>query len=287
MKFHQAERLLKETFDEVKGRHSATGHAYIKTHWMRYAHLVWRLPDLSSGNRVLEIGASILSNLIRRRFGCEMHTVYHELEREWPARFMDDGIPCYPVELIRDRLPVGDGTFDCILFNEVMEHLPLKPDFVMRQMFAKLKPQGALLFSAPNFATSEKRLALLTGKNPQDPMDENHVYYAHHREPVMGECIDVIRRCGGIIKRAEWNDCDVAPGWFSELWHCLRNIRHGKLHGIFHQLIPSMRSYIIIQATRNNDFIFPKDVVPPLAKSGEFIGKVGGESAVQEIFFKP
>lgn len=275
MKFHQAAKLLKTTFDEVNDQHSAIGHEYIKTHWMRYAHLVWRLPELAPRHRVLEIGASILSSLIRRRMGCEMHTVYHELEREWPERFRNDGIIGYPADLVRDLLPGEDGSFDCVLFNEVMEHLPLKPDFVVKQIIQKLKPEGVLLFSLPNFATSEKRLALLLGKNPQDMMDETYVYYAHHREPVMGECVDLINTCGGRVKKAEWCDCDVAPGFLSELWHVLRHLRHGKLHRVIHQIVPSMRAYILIQATRNNAYALPKDMIPSLAKTGEFVGKSG------------
>lgn len=275
MKFRQAEQLLRKTYEEVADHHSQAGHEYIRTHWKRYAHLVWRLPVLAPENRVLEIGASILSTLVRRRFGCTVHTIYHELETEWLARFGSDGIAGYPVELMLGALPVEDGAYDCVLFNEVMEHLPLKPDFLMRQVIAKLKPQGVLLFSAPNFATSEKRLALLKGKNPQDPMDAAYVYYAHHREPVMGECLDLIRECGGIVNGAEWSDCDVAPGWSSTLWHCLRHARYGKLHRILHQLIPSTRAYIIIQASKSREFKPQQDMTPPLSKTREFFRQCG------------
>jgi 2-polyprenyl-3-methyl-5-hydroxy-6-metoxy-1,4-benzoquinol methylase len=270
VKFHQAEQILKQTFEEVRNQHAQAGHEFIRTHWKRYAHLVWRLPVLGPENRVLEIGASILSNLIRRRFGCTVHTIYHEIETEWPVRFESDGIIGYPIELIRDTLPVDDGGYDCILFNEVMEHLPLKPDFLMRQIIAKLKPQGVLLFSVPNFATSEKRIAMLKGINPQDPMDATYVYYAHHREPVMRECVDLIRQCGGIVNRAEWCDCDVAPGLPATLWHCLRHLRHGKLHRIVHQVLPSMRAYIIICATKDSGVSPQQDLDPPLSKTREF-----------------
>jgi 2-polyprenyl-3-methyl-5-hydroxy-6-metoxy-1,4-benzoquinol methylase len=157
----QAESMLTRTFTALRHQHQKVGHDFIKTHWRRYVNLIMRIPLINEHSTVLEIGASILSNVIKREFKASVHTIYHELEPEWPARFAVEGITCYPCEMMRDPLPVADSSFDVILFDEVMEHFPLRPEFVLRQIIGKLKPEGRLIFSVPNFATSEKRLDLL------------------------------------------------------------------------------------------------------------------------------
>lgn len=274
MRFKQAELLLTQTFEKLKDQHPVAGQEYIQTHWFRYVHIIRRLPELKPGQRVLEIGASILSNVIRRNFGCEVHAVYHELEPEWPRRYGPDGITCHPAELMRDPLPVRKDYFDCILLNEVIEHFPLAPDFFMSQVIAALKPGGVLLLSVPNFARSEKRLALLFGRNPQDQMDGRYVYYAHHREPVMEECCSLIRRCGGKIIQGEWCDCADVQRLGALLIHGLRSLVHGNVHPLIHLFAPSTRSQIFISAGRDADAAktpFPMSA-PPLAETGEFRG---------------
>lgn len=114
-------------------------------------------------------------------------------------------------------------------------------------------------------------------------MDGTYVYYAQHREPVMGECVDLIQGCGGIVKHAEWNDCDVAPGWPATLWHCLRHARHGKAHRIVHQLVPSMRAYIIIRVVLDSAHAPLGDKTPPLFKNRGVSGK--GRRRSREAIF--
>jgi SAM-dependent methyltransferase len=48
------------------------------------------------------------------------------------------------------RIPVEDGRFDFVLFNQVMEHLP-RPEEVLRELFRTLKPGGRLLYTGPLF----------------------------------------------------------------------------------------------------------------------------------------
>lgn len=56
--------------------------------------------------------------------------------------------PTYVCDL--SSIPVEDGRFDFVLFNQVMEHVP-KPDAVLRELFRVLKAEGRLLYSGPLF----------------------------------------------------------------------------------------------------------------------------------------
>jgi SAM-dependent methyltransferase len=47
-------------------------------------------------------------------------------------------------------IPVEDGRFEAILFNQVMEHLP-EPKLAIRELYRLLKPGGRMIFTAPLF----------------------------------------------------------------------------------------------------------------------------------------
>jgi SAM-dependent methyltransferase len=47
-------------------------------------------------------------------------------------------------------IPVKDGRFEAILFNQVMEHLP-EPKLAIRELYRVLKPGGRMIFTAPLF----------------------------------------------------------------------------------------------------------------------------------------
>jgi 2-polyprenyl-3-methyl-5-hydroxy-6-metoxy-1,4-benzoquinol methylase len=268
--------MVQRTFDGVKEHHSPAGHEYIRTHWRRYVHLAMRLPALKPGTRCLEIGASIFSNLLVHEFGASVTSIHHELETEWQKRYRAEGVTSYPCELMRDELPVPDNSFDLVVFDQVLEHFPLAPDPVVRQAIAKLAENGSMLFSTPNFAVSEKRVALLLGKNPQDPMDRQFVYYAHHREPVMQECIDLVDRCGGIVFDSEWSEFDVATGLRSSVWELLRHLRHGRIHRLAHFFLPSTRAYLFLHIGRKKGSRFDSEKnLLPLSTTGEFSGRPG------------
>jgi hypothetical protein len=113
--FEQANVLLQKTFEHVRVSHPPKGHRYIRTHWTRYCNLLTRIPDCSTNTSVLEIGASLLSTLIRREWNAEVFVVHHELEPQWKPRFSTEGITSYGIDLMRDRIPVSIGLFDLIL----------------------------------------------------------------------------------------------------------------------------------------------------------------------------
>jgi SAM-dependent methyltransferase len=270
-KFIEAEKLLQKSYSEIKKYHNERGRQYIKLHWNRYVNLLSFMPPVDKTMRVLEIGASILSSHLHHTYGCPTTVIYHPLEPEWKDRFDNTGIDSFAVELMKEPLPVDNNSFELILFNEVMEHFPLHPAFFFYQLFQKLSEKGSLVFSVPNFATSEKRLQMLSGRNPQDMMDQNYIYYAHHREPVMEECCSIIKQCGGVIKLRKWLDMDENPGFLHTLKLMFFHLYRRRVHPFFHLLFPSMRKYILIIAGKDPG-IKPDDslCVPPLLRSREY-----------------
>ncbi|MFW5775325.1 MAG: class I SAM-dependent methyltransferase [Chitinivibrionales bacterium] len=274
MRYGLAESLLKKTYADTHHHHSRQGHRYITQHWHRYVTILATLPPLTDKTRVLEVGASILSVHLHKTYSCPVTVLYHELENEWQHRFDQLGITAYPLELMRDSIPVENDSFDVILFNEVMEHFPLHPRFFMLQLFRKLSPRGELLLGVPNFATSEKRLQLLLGQNPQDQMDEQFIYYAHHREPVMDECVDLVNSCGGIVVEKRWCECDGDPAPLPVFKRLLFHLYRRRIHPLLHALIPGMRRYILIHAMKDQTCNHKQHAyTPPLSQTRELARK--------------
>lgn len=66
---------------------------------------------------------------------------FEKLERDYPET-------TYVCDL--EKIPVEDGRFDFIVFNQVMEHLP-DPGAVLDELHRVLKPGGKMIYSAPLF----------------------------------------------------------------------------------------------------------------------------------------
>ena len=141
----------------------------------------------------------------------------------------------------------------------------MAPHFLLRQIFRCLKPGGQLLLCVPNFARWENRWKLFRGGNPQEPMDSRFIYYAHHYEPVMGDCLGWVRDSGGRVLEKAWVDFDPP---------------HGFLGAQLARLKPSTRSYCFVRAGRAPLADYqPEQLEPPLRRSGEFISTESSSSS--------
>lgn len=49
-----------------------------------------------------------------------------------------------------EKLPFDDGSFDAVVFNELLEHLRINPIFTLSEVLRVMKPDGILTLSTPN-----------------------------------------------------------------------------------------------------------------------------------------
>jgi SAM-dependent methyltransferase len=263
--------FLHTVWEKVKTRHpTAASQAYVASHWSRYVHLLASLPAMTPQTSVLEIGASIVSSALKH-VGARVAVAYHELEPEWANRHREEGIESVAVELLRDALPWPGNTFDVILCDQVIEHFPLAPDFLVQQMLFMLKPGGRLVISVPNFAAWEKRWALWRGHNPQEPMDRSWIYYAHHREMVMAELEALVRLNGGEVVSRLWTDFNEPMPALKKAIRALSGLPRAQVGQAGHMLFPALRDYLVVHATPAAGADYPEERrKPPMAHSPEF-----------------
>lgn len=92
--------------------------------------------------------------------------------------------------------PYPDGTFDVVLYCEIIEHLLMNPVHTLRQIHRVLKPNGRLIITTPNVARLGNVLAMIDGRGIYDPYSAHGPYGRHNREYSMGELIHLLRFTG-------------------------------------------------------------------------------------------
>jgi SAM-dependent methyltransferase len=65
-----------------------------------------------------------------------------------------------------DEFPYPDGTFDVVIFAEMIEHLAINPIWALAEIHRVLKPGGHLIVTTPNALSIERVGAVLTGRRP-------------------------------------------------------------------------------------------------------------------------
>lgn len=81
-------------------------------------------------------------------------------------------------------IPVEDGRYDAVIFNQVMEHLP-EPAAVLAELHRVLKPRGALLYTGPFF------------------YEEHEQPYDFFRYTRYGTRL-LMERAGFVVERIDW-----------------------------------------------------------------------------------
>jgi 2-polyprenyl-3-methyl-5-hydroxy-6-metoxy-1,4-benzoquinol methylase len=172
---------------------------YFETSRPRYEYTLALALEQSRG-RVLDLGCSpghLSMALVRAGF--EVQGV--DLNAEWLAKYA----PGWPERLRithtnieQDPLPFPSGSFDLVIFTEVLEHIAVTdPCVVLGEIRRVLRPGGRMLLSTPNVANLSNVVALIQGENVFWPPE---IFYGsvdrHNREYTPTELVRLIDRAG-------------------------------------------------------------------------------------------
>jgi len=116
-------------------------------------------PYMKAGSRILEIGCGagnlLLQASVRGSYPVALDLAMQSLtfvrSRLREARSGSEspgGFAC--TQAIGELLPLADGSFDCVLLSEVIEHLE-SPHVSIREASRVLRPGGRLLVTTPNY----------------------------------------------------------------------------------------------------------------------------------------
>jgi SAM-dependent methyltransferase len=184
------------SFDSLPG----TDRGYLAYHAPRFRFLLElceaTLP--AGARRVLDIGPSPFSVLLRRQLACPVDTLGLEAEER-----SADGAVHHHGDLNRpEELPEDLPEYDLIVFAEVVEHLHTAPTLVLNALRRRLAPGGVMILQTPNAASLPKRLKLLAGRNPYDLIRENAANPGHFREYTLRELRSLAERSGFQVESA-------------------------------------------------------------------------------------
>jgi SAM-dependent methyltransferase len=199
--------------------------------------------------RILNVGAApFIFEAACRRAGLKAEIVSLDLA---PERFhsLQDVLGVRGVKLDIEAAPKEDvaalGTFDCIVFSEVFEHLRLDLLGTMRRLQSLLAPGGRLYLTTPNGAGLKTiKRYLIQRRSGPDPVAawsklERLGHMGHVREYTAGEVQAVLTHCGFTIEKQLFG-------------HHKRPTMESRFKRAVYALMPSLAENILIVARKND-----------------------------------
>jgi SAM-dependent methyltransferase len=164
---------------------------YLRTHQRRYALLLDLVESLAP-ERILVVGPSFESALLRERLPGATVDTLGWLDHRFPHR---EGENHVELDLNADEYPELEP-HDVVVCCEVIEHLHVPATRVLRFLATGLTPGGRLVLQTPNATALPKRLRMLLGRNPYEPIRDEPGNPGHFHEYTVPELRAAVEGAG-------------------------------------------------------------------------------------------
>jgi len=164
---------------------------YLRTHEARYRLLLGLVAELDP-QRILVVGPSYETVLLRESFPETQVNTLGWVDHRFPLR---DGEQHTEVDLNDGDYPELEQ-HDVVVCSEVIEHLHVAPVPVLRFLASALMEGGHLILQTPNATALPKRLRMLFGRNPYDPIREEAGNPGHFHEHTIRELLAAVEAAG-------------------------------------------------------------------------------------------
>jgi SAM-dependent methyltransferase len=194
---------------------------YVNDALARFFHTL-DLLEARQGDRVLEIGANpyLMTMLLRRFYDIDLtltnyfaKSVYEAQTGQGRQELVSDefgeaaSFDYVTLNVELSEYPFADGTFDTVLFCEVLEHIVVDPFACFPKLLRILKPGGKLIITTPNAVRLINVAHMLAGRNFFDRYHtQNGIYGRHNREFTLSELQRLLPEFGFAIESAKTLD---------------------------------------------------------------------------------
>jgi SAM-dependent methyltransferase len=188
---------------DLFGAATAEADGYLADALDRFRITMALLPPLAPGARVLELGSNpyfLTRLLLRRGYKVTSANYFGDQWREEPVQVVTAPgsgerhvfeFDHFNVE--RERFPYPDGSFDLVLFCEILEHLPSDPIQTFAEIHRVLaQPHGTMLLTTPNATRTVNLLRTMQGENPYEELSGYGTYGRHNREYTVAELRELL-----------------------------------------------------------------------------------------------
>lgn len=215
---NQYDALFSEVIATLEGEEERV---YMQTHKERFfeafEQMALYLPAVEKP-RVLEFGTSNFTRLFKKIFPhIELITVDRPTEIfGFPAAWALENCGAdqhYSINLNREGIgpewgnpPIG--TFDFVMFCEILEHLPVSGAQLVEELISLLKPNGLLYLTTPNFFSMHALQKISHRESPVEQFPrrgEDPSASMHFREYTLDELVQFANNGGGRVVKAVYS----------------------------------------------------------------------------------
>ncbi|MBK9577196.1 MAG: methyltransferase domain-containing protein [Fibrobacteres bacterium] len=187
---------------------------YLIGHRKRYEYLLEVVRKFSGGPsiEILDVGPSPFTRMLLWEYK-RVQTLGFGAARDLFCQIPSD-VPHHAFDLNDsewvERWPVLPK-FDMIVFAEVIEHLHVAPEHVLAFLSSCLKPGGTIICQTPNAVSLDKRIHMVAGTNPFEPIRQDSSNPGHFRESTRKELVRFGESAGLEVVFHQYRNYFISP----------------------------------------------------------------------------